>query len=614
MSSATSNSLKFGPQRKTPDTIDIDLERNNLITGHGMETFNTSYLLPGENPQTLYARVCAWMGSNSEHAQRLYDYLSKHWFSPATPILSNAGTKRGQTISCYLTEVQDSMRSIIDKWQEQAWLASQGGGLGVSWRQVRSRSEKVGQVGSTSGVVPFLKVCESLTLAISQGSLRRGNAAMYLPIWHPEIIEFLNIRNPVGGDPKRKTLELHHGITIDDEFMKAVETNSTYNLRSPKDGSIIDIVKAREVWIRILTTRVETGEPYIIFIDNVNKAVPEHHQALGLFPTSSNLCSEILLPIGPDYNKKDRTAVCCLSSLNLEYWDEWKDNEQFIPDIMEFLDNILIEYCDTAIPEMQHAVYSARQERSVGLGVMGFHSLLQKKNLPWESALSKSLNMKVFKHLKLETDRSSKLLAELRGPCPDAVEYTCRTGKEYNERFSYKMAIAPTASISILTGQSSPGIEPNAANIFKFVIKAGTLIAKNKYLSELLDKYGMNTSEVWEDISQNKGSVRHLEFLTPYEKDIFKTATEIDQRWLVEFAADRTPFVDQGQSLNLFLPADINKKDLHNIHMMAWKKGVKSLYYVRSSSVQQAQTLDRVLKASKAETPSFNSDECLACQ
>ena len=619
--SKVSEIKKDGPQRKLPNTITVDLTRNDLITGFGHEAFKTSYLLPEENPQTLYARVAAWMGTNPEHAQRLYDYMSKQWFSPATPILSNAGTDRGQTISCYLMEVADNLESIIEKWKEQSWLAALGGGIGMSWGKVRSQSEVIGRVGKTSGVVPFLKVSESLTLAISQGSLRRGNAAMYLPVWHPEIEEFLDIRRPSGGDPERKTLHLHHGIVIDDEFMHAVEKNKNYSLKSPKTNEVIKKIKARDLWIRILTARLETGEPYLLFIDNVHKQVPEHHKTLNLLPTSSNLCSEIVLPIGQDYNGKDRTAVCCLSSLNLEAWDDWKDSEQFIPDVMEFLDNILTEYIDTANPHMQNAAYSALQERSVGLGVMGFHSYLQKKMIPWESALAKSFNFKAFKHIRAQADKASIDLGKSRGPCLDAQEYTKRTGIPCEERFSYKMAIAPTASISILTGQTSPGIEPYAANAFRQVVMAGSLNVKNKYLAELLEKYGKNDSETWEAIIQNKGSVAHLDFLTQYERDVFKTAKELDQRWLIEFAADRMPYVDQAQSLNIFLPANVSKSELHKLHNMAWKKGVKSLYYCRSTTVKNVdnipRSLNELVKKDTIPEPVNDDkgyDECLSCQ
>ena len=607
--------LVSGPQKQKADTVTVDLSKNEKITGHGHTTFKNQYLLKDENPQTLYARVAAWLGTNPEHAQRLYDYMSNHWFSPATPILSNAGTSRGATISCYLMEVQDSMESIADKWNEQIWLAAKGGGIGISWGKVRSRSEKVGAVGTTSGIVPFLKVCESITLAISQGSLRRGNAAMYLPVWHPEIEEYLEIRKPTGGDPERKTLHLHQGIVIDDEFMQAVEKDKEYGLKSPRTGEVLKSIKARELWIRILTTRLETGEPYLLFIDTVNKAVPEHHQALGLYPSSSNLCSEVVLPIGPDYNGQDRTAVCCLSSVNLEYWDEWKDNEQFIPDIMEFLDNVLMDYCDNAYPAMKHAVHAARNERSVGLGVMGFHSLLQQKNISWESAVAKGLNMKIFKHLRNQADIASYQLACKRGPCHDAIEYSRRTGKPYQERFSYKLAIAPTASISTLCGQASPGIEPSAANAFKMSVMAGNLNVKNKYLEKLLEKYGKNDSETWETIVQNKGSVSHLDFLTENEKLVFKTAIEIDQRWLIDFAADRAPYIDQAQSLNLFFSSDVHKADLHKVHMQAWKKGVKSLYYLRSEAPKTVNAIPRDLsKVVVPPKPKLDDSECLACQ
>lgn len=594
----------LGPQRQTSEGIIISHERDELITGHGMTSFKKSYLLEKETPQLLYARVAAYLGSNPYHAQRLYDYMSKQWFSPATPVLANAGTNRGLPISCYIMNVPDSMRGIAEKWNEQVFLASKGGGVGCHWGDVRSRSEKVGRVGETSGIVPFIKVQESITLAISQGSLRRGNAAVYLNVWHPEIEEFIDIRKPQGGDPERKTLHIHHGVVIDDKFMKAVETNSSYDLISPKDNSVMAQINARDLWIRILTNRLETGEPYIMFSDTVNRAVPDHHKMLDLHVKASNLCTEILLPTGMDHHGNDRTSVCCLSSLNLEKWHEWKDDTRFIYDVMEFLDNVLQEFIETAPPEMASAVYSAKRERSIGLGVMGLHSLFQKMSIPWESAMAKALNMKIFRHINDKACEASEALGLIRGVAPDIKDYVATTGITNNNRFSYKIAIAPTASISVLCGQSSPGIEPLAANAFRIVALGGSYNVKNKYLETLLESLNKNTDEVWLSIIQNKGSVQHLDFLDKNQKDVFKTAMELDQRWIIELAADRVSFIDQGQSINLFLPNNVHKADLHKLHFMAWKKGVKTLYYLRSSTANDVRSLPSKI----------DMDECLACQ
>ena len=465
------------------------------------------------------------------------------------------------------------------------WLAAKGGGIGSYWGNLRSIGERVGANGKTSGIIPFIRVMDSLTLAISQGSLRRGSAAIYLPIDHPEIEEFIEIRRPTGGDPNRKALNLHHGILITDEFMRAVEANEEFPLRSPKDRHVVRKISARALWIRLLTCRVETGEPYFIYIDHVNKAIPEHHKLANLQVKMSNLCSEITLPTGIDKDGQQRTAVCCLCSLNLETWFEWHDNAQFIPDLMRFLDNILQDFIDTAPDEMARARYSAARERSVGLGVMGLHSFFQSQNIPLESVMAKVWNKKMFKHIRAQADVASVELAEERGACPDAAEYGIM------ERFSNKMAIAPTASISIICGGSSPGIEPNVANSFTHKTLSGSFNVRNKYLKKLLAEKGKDTDEIWSSVTTREGSVQHLDFLSDDERDVFKTAFELDQRWIIDLAGDRAEYICQSQSLNVFIPADVHKKTLHDIHWMAWKKGVKSLYYCRSKSIQRAEAV-----------------------
>ena len=597
-------------------TIKIDRSKDEKLTNFGKATLSDRYLGQSESHQDLFARVASTYADNNLHAQRIYNYISNLWFMPATPILSNGGNERGLPISCFLNEAGDSLSSILDLWSENVWLAARGGGIGSYWGNLRSIGEKIGRVGKTSGIIPFIKVMDSLTMAISQGSLRRGSAACYLPIDHPEIEEFIEMRRSTGGDPNRKALNLHHGVLVSDAFMRAVETNSQWALKSPKDAIIQSTVSARNLWIRLLTARIETGEPYIIYVDTVNRLIPQHHKLAGLNVKTSNLCSEITLPTGIDKDGNDRTAVCCLSSLNLETYDEWKDKPQFIEDIMRFLDNVLTDFINHAPDSFKNAKYSAMKERSVGLGVMGFHSFLQKNSIPLESVMSKVWNNKIFKHIQTKVDQASKILAEERGACPDAEEYG------FKERFSNKTAIAPTASISIICGGTSPGVEPVAANSFTHKTLSGSYSVRNKYVQKVLEKHGRNDEETWSSITTNQGSVAHLDFLSSHEKDVFKTAFELDQKWIVELAAERTPYISQAQSINIFLPADIHKKDLHQIHFQAWKKGLKSLYYCRSKSIQRAENINTGSSTdilnnvySKNEKVNETSDEeCLSCQ
>ncbi|HTC12393.1 MAG TPA: ribonucleoside-diphosphate reductase subunit alpha [Acetobacteraceae bacterium] len=613
--------------------VRVDRSRDALLTDFGRATLSDRYLMPGEDFQDLFARVASYYGDDQAHAQRIYDYMSKLWFMPATPVLSNGGTQRGLPISCFLNEASDSLDGIVGLWNENVWLASKGGGIGSYWGNLRSIGEKVGAVGKTSGVIPFIRVMDSLTLAISQGSLRRGSAAVYLPVWHPEIEEFVEIRRPTGGDPNRKALNLHHGILVSDAFMRAVEADEPWTLVSPKDNAPVRTISARALWVRILTARIETGEPYLIFSDHVNRARPEHHKLAGLEVKTSNLCAEITLPTGIDQHGKQRTAVCCLSSLNLENWFEWKDHPSFIEDVMRFLDNVLEDFIQRAPAGMEKAKYSAMRERSVGLGVMGFHSFLQSQGVPWESVIAKVWNKRMFKHIRAQADAASHMLAEERGPCADAAEYGIM------ERFSHKMSIAPTASISIIAGNSSPGIEPIAANVFLQKTLSGSFSVRNRHLQQLLAEKGQDNDEVWSSITLTKGSVQHLNFLTEQEKAVYKTAFELDQRWIIEHAADRAPFICQSQSVNVFLPANVSKRDLHQIHFMAWKRGVKSLYYCRSLSIARADNVSEKavapvaftgvmgvpapandgqvplpLVAAAAAGNATNYEECLACQ
>lgn len=604
--------------------VEVDRSRDALLTDFGKATLQDRYLMPGESYQDLFARVASFYGDNQAHSQRLYDYISKLWFMPATPVLSNGGTNRGLPISCFLNEAQDSLESIVGLWTENVWLAARGGGIGSYWGNLRSIGEKIGRVGETSGIIPFVRVMDSLTLAISQGSLRRGSAAVYLPINHPEIEEFAEIRRPTGGDPNRKAPNLHHGVLVTDAFMRAVENDEEWALHSPKDGHVVRTINARSLWIRLLTARVETGEPYIIYSDTVNNSMPEHHKLAGLTVKTSNLCAEITLPTGVDHLGNERTAVCCLSSLNLEHFQAWKSDKNFIPDIMRFLDNVLQDFIDRAPDEMAKARYSAMRERSVGLGVMGFHSFLQNNMIPFESSMAKAWNNNIFKHINAEADRASYELALERGPCPDAADYGMM------ERFSNKTAIAPTASISTICGGASPGIEPINGNAYNQKTLSGNFIVRNQALTKLLEEKGKNTEDIWTSITVNEGSVQHLDFLTQDEKDVFKTAFELDQRWVVELAADRAKYVSQAQSVNIFLPADVHKRDLHQIHYQAWKKGLKSLYYCRSKSIARAEVVatqatgktvnkDKKLSVEEVQMQAqfagqTDYEECLACQ
>lgn len=633
-----------------------ELER---FSDFGISMLHDRYLLQNETPVDMLHRVANAYSDNPEHANRIYKYMTKCWFMPATPILSNGGTKRGMPISCFLNECGDSLDSIDALWHENTHLAAKGGGIGSYWGNVRSIGEKVGENGKTSGIVPFLKVMDSLTLAISQGSLRRGNAAVYLPVEHPEIEEFIDLRRPTGGDPNRKCLNIHHAVVVSDAFMHAVEKDSNWDLLSPKDKKVIHTVRARELWKKILTTRVETGEPYILYIDNVKKFIPESYKTLGLEQKTSNLCSEITLTTGPDHLGKDRTAVCCLSSVNLEYFAEWQDEKDFIEDIMRFLDNVMTNFTEIAPDAMSKAKYSAMRERSIGLGVMGFHSYLQKNSIPLESALAKSFNKKAFQFIKEKADTASRKLAIEKMPCPDSFDtivlkliaegiidkpetndfstlysdhqkhiaikqnffgFSIHTKideyiEKFGERFTHKIAIAPTASISEICGGCSPGIEPFIANTFNKKNLTGTGSVRNKYLRALLNEKGQDNESTWQSIIANEGSVQHLDCLDEYEKGVFKTAFEIDQACLVQLAADRTPFICQAQSLNLFMPAVISRTMLHKIHYLGWKLGVKSFYYLRSRSVGRGEKINQMTISHTEEMlRKMENDECLSCQ
>ena len=582
----------------------INKDRDELLTDFGKTTLKDRYLLPEEDsPQEAFMRAAKAYSDNDEMAQRIYDYASKQWFMFSTPILSNGGTKRGMPISCFLNYVGDSREGITGHYTENAWLTSIGGGIGGYWGDIRSDGTSTSGGSQSSGSIPFLHVVDSEIMAFSQGKTRRGSYAAYMDVSHPEILEFLDIRKPSGGDIHRKCLNLHHGVNISNKFMELIERciaeptyDDTWNLIDPHTKETVRTVSARDLWLKILENRVATGEPYMCFIDHINDALPETQKKLGLKVNHSNLCTEITLPTA-----EDRTAVCCLSSVNLETYDEWKNDKLFIGDLVRFLDNVLTSFIETAPEHVFRAKFSATQERSIGLGAMGFHAYLQKCGIPFESALAKAKNLNIFKYIKAEAVAESKRLAVKRGEAPD-MEGT-------GMRNAHLLAIAPNASSSIICGTTSPSIEPYRANAYVQKTMSGSFLVKNKHLEKLLETKGINNDKTWTSILANRGSVLHLKDLSDYEKDIYKTSIEINQQWIIEHAADRQEFICQGQSLNVFVPADVNIKELHDIHMLAWKRKLKTLYYCRSEAIKRAE-----LVSLKVERTIIPEADCLACE
>jgi ribonucleoside-diphosphate reductase alpha chain len=586
--------------------LEINLKRDALFDELGLLRMKESYLKDDEtSPQHRFAAVSTQFGSNPEHAQRLYDYASQHWLSYATPVLSFGRSKRGLPISCFLNFIEDTAEGLVENLSETNWLSMLGGGVGIGFG-IRSADDK------STGVMPHLKMYDASSLAYRQGRTRRGSYAAYLDISHPDILMFLEMRKPTG-DQNMRCLNMHHGINITDDFMQIVErsmldkdADDSWNLVDPHSKEIRETVSAKELWQRILEMRMQTGEPYLHFIDESNRKLPAWLKDRGLKIHQSNLCSEIILP-----TNEERTAVCCLSSLNLEYYDEWKNNKEFLADIAEMLDNVL-EYFITNAPDViKRAKFSAARERSIGIGALGWHALLQKRNLAWESALAVSLNKQIFSHVRKQLDVANKTLGASRGEAPDAVG----TGN----RFSHMLAIAPNASTSIIMGNTSPSIEPYRANAYRQDTLSGSHLNKNRYLDKIikekaLDKY----DEIWSSIIANDGSVQHLDILDDWTKGVFKTAMEIDQRWVVQHAADRQEYIDQAQSLNVFFRPDSNIKYIHAVHFQAWKQGLKTMYYCRSDKIAKA---DKVSKRIEREvikeidlTALAEGNECLACE
>ena len=591
-------------------SIKIDLTRDKLFDELGIKRLKESYMKEDESsPQERFAYVSKAFSSNPEHAQRLYDYSSNHWLSYSTPILSFGRSKRGLPISCFLPYLDDSAEGLVNTLSEVNWLSMLGGGVGIGLG-IRSADDK------SVGIMPHLRTYDASSLAYRQGRTRRGSYAAYLDISHPDIINFMEMRKPTG-DPNLRTLNLHHGINITDDFMLLIEkamldpdADDSWELKDPHTQEVREVVSARELWQRILETRMLTGEPYIHFIDTSNRMMPEFQKKLGLSIKQSNLCSEIILP-----TDKQRTAVCCLSSVNLEYYDDWKNDPLFLRDVAEMLDNVLQHFIDNAPDAISRARFSAIQERSIGVGALGFHALLQKKNIAFESALAKSVNMKAFKHIREKLNDANLELGNERGEAPDA--------KGTGQRFSHLMAIAPNASSSILMGNTSPSVEPYRANAYRQDTLSGAYLNKNKWLDRIIkakcdaDKK-IDYQEIWSSIIANDGSVQHLDILDEYTKDVFKTSMEIDQRWVVEHAADRQQYIDQAQSLNLFFRPDVNVKYLHACHFLAWKQGLKTLYYCRSEKLAKADKVSKKIERDIIQEIDLKSiadgNECLACE
>lgn len=586
-------------------SVKVDFSKDALLDEFAIATLKDRYMIPGEDsPQEAFARACTAFADDDAHAQRLYDYVSNLWFMFATPVLSNGGTARGLPISCFLNYVEDSREGITDHYTENAYLSSFGGGIGGHWSDVRAQGTKTSKGSESTGVIPFLKVVDAEMLAFSQGITRRGSYAAYLHMSHPEIEEFLDVRKPTGGDTNRKSINLHHGVVVPDAFMELIHSATKYPdfddswaLVDPHTRQVKKSVSARALWVKLLQNRMETGEPYLMFEDAVQQGLPEFQKKKGLQVHHSNLCSEITLA-----TDDERTAVCCLSSVNLENYDEWSKHPAFIPDLVRMLDNVLDDFIARAPDQLHRAKFSAMRERSIGLGAMGFHAYLQKMGIPFESMQATSANLQMFDKIKHDALETTKRLAVEKGACPDDDSCSVRN--------AHLLAIAPNASSSIICGNTSPSIEPFRANAFTQKTKSGSNLLKNKFLEKVLEGYGQNTDKVWKGIIMQRGSVQHLDFLTQDERDTFKTAVEINQAWIIEHAAARQEFICQSQSLNLFFPPDVNKGDLHNAHMLAWAKNLKTLYYLRSEAISRA---DNVTQEAKREII-FEQEECLSCE
>ena len=593
--------------------ITIDLGYDNNLTDFSKKLLRDYYMQDHEeSPQESFARAAvafSYNHINKEYdlslAQRVYDYAAKGWFMFSSPILSNApmiGKKElGLPISCFLTYVDDSLEGLISHTDELRWMSVKGGGVGGHWSSIRSNSN------ISPGPVPFLKTVDSDMTAYRQGKTRKGSYAAYMDISHPDIVEFLNIRMPTGGDVNRKCFNLNNAVNVTDDFMEAVTEGRDWNLVDPNDGSIRDTLDARKLWQRIIQIRFRTGEPYINFIDEANRHLPKFQKDLGLKIHGSNLCNEIHLA-----TSKDRSAVCCLSSLNVEKFDEWQDST-IVEDLIEYLDNVLQFFIDNAPKHLNRAIKSAELERSLGLGAMGFHAYLQSKNIPFESGIAKAANINIFSLIQERAKQKTSELATLKGECPD--------GKGHGVRNSHLLAIAPNANSSIIAG-TSPSIEPWKSNAYTHRTRVGSYLVKNPHLEKVLKSYWSDQDKdgikrwldkQWKSIILAEGSVQHLDFMSDWHKEVFKTAFELDQRWIVDHAGDRQEFICQGQSVNLFFPAGTDKSYVNVVHLRAWKKKLKGLYYLRTNAGASAEKVSQKVEQNKLQDFT-DPDDCLSCQ
>lgn len=588
--------------------ITIDLDRDNLLTDFSKNLLRDYYMNEDEeSPQESFARAAvAFSNDCLDLAQRIYDYASRGWFMFSSPILSNAPSAgkdtRGLPISCFLTYVDDSLEGLISHSDELRWMSVKGGGVGGHWSDIRSNST------ISPGPIPFLKTVDSDMTAYRQGKTRKGSYAAYMDVSHPDILEFLSLRVPTGGDVNRKCFNLNNAVNVTDEFMESVVEGKIWNLKDPNDDSVRETIDARKLWQRILQVRFRTGEPYINFIDEANKHLPQFQKDLGLKIHGSNLCNEIHLA-----TSSERSAVCCLSSLNVEKYDEWKDTT-IVADLIEYLDNVITYFIENAPKTLSRAIRSAQAERSLGLGAMGFHAYLQSKNIPFESSIAVAANKSIFMNIKEKAKQKTIELAKLKGECPDGVGYGVRN--------SHLLAIAPNANSSIIAG-TSPSIEPWKSNAYTHRTRVGSYLVKNPHLEKIIVSYANEnispdkkeewTKKQWKSVILSEGSVQHIDWMSDWDKKVFKTAFELDQRWIVDHAGDRQEFICQGQSVNLFFPAGTDKSIVNSVHVRAWKKKLKGLYYLRTNAGASAEKVSQKVEQDKLQDFA-DPDDCLSCQ
>jgi len=544
------------------NTAQIDRAKDANLSPAAKALLKNKFLAPNETYQDIFGRIAVHYADDSAHAQRLYNYMSDLWFMPSEAILQNGGKADGLPVSCYQNEASDTLDDIVNLWNENVWLTSLGGRVSSYWGNIRSAGEPTGAHATASGIMPFLRVVDSINNAVSGHAAHHNKTAIFLPVWHPEIEPFINTL---------ETQTLKRCVLITNRFMDAVDYDEEWPLKSPKDGHVIHRINARYLWDQILQHRKKHGEPALLFIDHVNDAIPEYHKMAGLNVKMADIHMGITLPTGVDHLGNERTSVCPQSFVNLEKFETWQTDKFFIEDIMRFLDNVLSDFIKKAPDKIHRAKYAAMRERSVGLGVTGFHGFLQSKMIPLESAMTKIWNRRIFEHLKHAADTASTRLAAEKGSCPDASDYGAK------ERFSNKIMLSPSDTESVLCGNLGTSIAPCLSNITIYQTATDPIIVKNRYLEQTLIDQNKNTDDVWQSIQNNGGSVQHLDILSDDKKEIFKISTEIEARWLITHAAERGEFICQSQSLSLHVPNNITEDDFYNLHWDAWSGGLKSL-------------------------------------